>query len=339
MTQPVRAFVVASLVAAAAAHADFIVDQSNVGLSPSTLALAIGGDSHQRLAQTFTVGSTGLLAKVRLPLACSDGTLWIDVVEQSISGLPEGPLLRRTTVPAESIRAELPTPRTLIDIFLPVPLEVTVGDRLALVLTNETGSCDLARGVAGETYGGGEGYFESLPNPPGWVDIDFGGSLPGEPSDLAFQTLMEVDGSGSPPCNVWGVPSDDPLPIPADLPICRCLRDQGLREFRCTLLSSDFFAIRRIPWPLELDESYTETWEVLSLTEFVSVLDLDLERFGAGNPIELSFSGKKKSLDIRKVDWPAITKAFDVPGSARFTYGKHSWTIDTTIPAAQFDPQ
>ncbi len=318
---------------ATAALADFVVDQSNdaIAAAPAIPTTAVGGGSSQRLAQTFTVGMTGSFAKLRLPLGCASGTLVIEIVEQSPAGLPSGAVLRRTSVPAASVRSVIPTPATMIDIFLVSPLNVTAGDRLAIVLTNESGECAVARADAGETYAGGEAYFIGLPDAPDWVTLDRDGVISVDPSDLPFQTLMEVPGSSSSSNCLPGFPGG------GDPPVCRCLRDEGLREFRCAFLHPDFFAIRRIPWPIPLDRSYAESWEVLPMTKLDGAIRLELKGANIAKPVVLTFIGKSlKALELRKAVLKAPSQPANIPGSATLTYGNETFVLDTSIPAAQF---
>lgn len=135
-------------------------------------------------------------------------------------------MLRRTPVPAASLPHELAEPPAFVDIFLIAPLSVTAGDRLAIVLTYVTGDCAIASADVGDTYATGNAYFDARPNPPSWIREDFAGT----PSDLPFQTRMEVPGAGGSkaPCVTRGVGC---VPVPSDLPICRCLCDEGLNEF------------------------------------------------------------------------------------------------------------
>ena len=314
----------AAVLVGSPARADFVVDQSNDHIaSPTSPTLAIGA-AEQKLAQTFVVGMSGQLAKLRLPLACGTGTLLIDIVAQSADDLPTGRLLRRTPVPAEALPGEVT--RTFVDIFLISPLAVTAGDRLAIVLSNPTGSCGLLRAELGDTYPSGAAYFDARPNPPGWLSKQ---EFPGEPWDLPFQTMMEVPDD---PCaTINGVP------ISGDLPICRCLRDEGLREFRCAFFDPAFLAIRRTPWPIALGKPYVETWEVLPLTQLRDAIKVRLEGANIPQPIDLTFTGKsRKALDSRKVMLQAPPAAGAVAGTAVVTYGKRSFKIDTSVLAEQF---
>jgi len=62
-------------------------------------------------------------------------------------------------------------------------LVVAPGDGRAVVLSNPTGSCGIAHSPVGDTYAGGQGFFDARPNPPGWVPL-------GPIDDLAFMQLV-----------------------------------------------------------------------------------------------------------------------------------------------------
>ena len=80
---------------------------------------------------------------------------------------------------------------TFAEIRLPGGMRFSAGDRFAIVLRNETGSCGLLVGQSGiGGYAGGEAFFDARPNPPGWVPFaDFVGV---DPADLPFVTIMRV---------------------------------------------------------------------------------------------------------------------------------------------------
>jgi hypothetical protein len=62
---------------------------------------------------------------------------------------------------------------------------VIAGSRYAIVVTATDGNCFSAQSPFGDTYLGGNAYFDSRPNAPGWVGL-VGGRL-----DLPFQTIVE----------------------------------------------------------------------------------------------------------------------------------------------------
>jgi hypothetical protein len=62
--------------------------------------------------------------------------------------------------------------------------------------------------------------------------------------------------------------------VPSWLPVCRCLQDQGLREFRCALFHPDFFLFRGTPWPLKPEEKYNVKWTLVPLGQLKGVLEV-----------------------------------------------------------------
>ncbi|MCC5907319.1 MAG: hypothetical protein JJU13_13995 [Balneolaceae bacterium] len=145
---------------------------------------AIGGSSEQMLAQTFTVERDGNLAGVYLPIGCSDGTLEIEIrnVEDDIPG---STLLAENSFVADDIRSG-------VGVFerLRFPeVSVTAGQQLSFVLKNETGSCGMSRAPTGDSYTGGEAYFDARPNEPGWRPLTIGTGI----HDLVFLMVMELE--------------------------------------------------------------------------------------------------------------------------------------------------
>ncbi|MDH3660658.1 MAG: hypothetical protein OEU92_11655 [Alphaproteobacteria bacterium] len=83
------------------------------------------------------------------------------------------------------------------------------------------------------------------------------------------EVALRVPEGGSPPpvvssnCDILG---GSALGIPRWLPVCRCLEDPGLREFRCALAHPDFFLVRRIPWPIPVEQEFDISWTMTPLT-------------------------------------------------------------------------
>lgn len=120
-------------------------------------------------------------------------------------------------------------------------------------------------------------------------------------------------------------------------PACKCVRDEGLREFRCAFLDPSFLAISRIPWPIAPGRDYILNWDILPLTELEGPITLQLRGANIAKPIGLSFIGKnRKAVENRKVALRAPEKPTDLQGTTTLTYQGKSWKIDTTIRAEQF---
>lgn len=324
-------------VCGADAGAAEIVDQSQPAVDLSRGHLGVGGDVEQKLAQTFVAGVTGDLVALRLPITgCDRGDLVLEIRVAGPGGGPDGSLLNTTRVdPALAPGSGA----ALHEFRLSAPLRIRAGASYAFTARMDplTAFCNYAHSPLGiDLYAGGEFFFESNSNPPGWVAS---ASTSGE-TDLAFETIVET-GSGPVAasgrnCLIPGGPAGG-IPIPETLPVCRCLRDAGLREFRCAFLHPDFLAIRRTPWPIDLGRPYTETWEILPLTKLAAPIGVRLEGGNISQPINLLFKGvSRKSLQARAVTLTGPDKAADLKGSALLTVGKETWTIDRTVAAADW---
>ena len=164
------------------AQAQTILDQIQPIIDSSAGALFIGGASEQRLMQTLTVGVSGTWTGVYLPIHCPSGKLVIDV--HPITAGVVGPSIKRK---AYRIGSDPDIIGRFRLFSLGTGLTVTVGQEYALVLANTSGECSISAGPIGDPYAGGEGYFEALPNPPGFVPFS---SFPNARRDLVFQTVI-----------------------------------------------------------------------------------------------------------------------------------------------------
>ena len=145
---------------------------------------AIGGSSEQILAQTFTVERDGTLTGIYLPLGCADGALKIELrnIEDE---LPGADILSENSFEADDVMSEV----GVFERFRFPGVSVTSGQELSFVLKNETGSCGMSRGPEGDSYTGGEAYFDARPNEPGWRPLTIGTGI----HDLVFLMIMELE--------------------------------------------------------------------------------------------------------------------------------------------------
>jgi hypothetical protein len=170
-----------------------VIDQANAPASVADISYAIGGQSDQYLAQTVTVGVAGRLWEVRLPVGCATGDLVLEIRDVGSDGKPGTRVLRQLTFDAASNPELYPPSLTSEFRILRVtgrPLNFAVGDTFAIVVANAArydGSCGLWPGNPGNTYAGGQGWFQG-DSPFGrvWNPISIG--RPDE--DLPFQTMM-----------------------------------------------------------------------------------------------------------------------------------------------------
>lgn len=165
------------------------IDQMQPLIDTTVGGLAIGGVSQEKLAQTVTVGHDGRLRGVFLPIGCDSGRLIVEIRNVEPNGSPGIVLIARHAFPAEQVTAIGP----LFRYFKfgdddDNDLTFLAGSRLAIVLRNPTGTCGIFRGPVGDTYTGGSGFFDALPNPPGWVPF----SSTETRLDLPFMTVMRL---------------------------------------------------------------------------------------------------------------------------------------------------
>ena len=132
--------------------------------------------------QTLTIGVSGTWTGVYLPIHCPSGKVVIDV--HPIAGGVVGPSIKHKAFAIGSDPEIIGRFRLF---SLGTSLAVTVGQEYALVLANPTGECFISPGPIGNPYAGGEGYFEALPNPPGFVPFSSG---PDARRDLPFQAVV-----------------------------------------------------------------------------------------------------------------------------------------------------
>jgi hypothetical protein len=179
-------FVAVVVTAASPAKAQTtVLDQVQAVVDTSVGGLAIGGTSDQRLAQTVTVGIDGRLIGVMLPVGCDSGRLVVEI-RDVVGGEPGPTVLARRQVRADRV-ADVGAAFQFIRVFSG-GVTFSAGDQFAIVLDNPSGSCGIFRGPVGDSYPGGEGFFEALPNPPGWVPF----SDTETRLDLPFMTVVRT---------------------------------------------------------------------------------------------------------------------------------------------------
>jgi hypothetical protein len=202
------------------------------------------------------------------------------------------------------------------------PASITI-DRVGASLTVSSEGRVLARDEAPGSY-----TFYCSPRPP---EDDF-------PNDC------RVIGAG-------GVPGPSSLPFGRDLPICRCLRDDGARELRCGLLHPDFFLLRRVPLPLVPGKEVSEVWEFLPLTKLDGPVRVVFTGGGLTEPMKRTF-GEGGKLQPGAVERFSLTivgpkAAAVVPGLASFEYEMRDaesafarkFGVDRTIAESMFEPR
>ena len=335
------------LFAGSIANGAVVVDQEQPLIDSSAGFLGIGGDSEQKLAQSFTVGFSGSLVGLRLPIAgCGSGELVIELREMD-GGNPTGPVIRTIRVSPADVSFSF---AGFTDFFFPAPLPVNAGDVYAFTVRTEgDGSfCSYATPPSGELYPRGSGFFDARPNPPGWVTFK---EFPEGPQDLPFFTLMDdpAGGGSSENCVAQTSGGAVPLPIDAATPVCRCFEDLIFNELRCGILHPDFFIVRRIPFPLPPGRDYVERWQFTPLTDLDGPVYLSISGGGLQQGQKFEFKsrpGARRTM-TRSLKAIAPKEALDVKGLAVVNYEmkdaqsefEKAFGIDTTIYADQVGQQ
>lgn len=171
------------ILAGSSAGAATIDQQQN--LMDTSISLAVGGGSDQKLAQVVTPGVAGLLTEVRVPIGC-DGSASLTL---EINDAVEGPAQTNLAVATFAGSLFPPgNPSQLQSLPLATPPFIPAETPFALILS-ASGDCGLTPGPVGESYTRGKAYFDARPNPPGvWVCMcEFANTA----DDLAFQTFVD----------------------------------------------------------------------------------------------------------------------------------------------------
>ena len=188
-----------------------IVDQMQPA-TISSLTWAIGGDSQQQLAQTVTVGLSGTLEGLMLPIACASGRLVIEI--GALNGeVPGDVVLARRRFDAAEVPAIGSPFRPVFRLFrLGRGLSSAAGDRFAVVLRNPTGSCGIYQARPETPMGQGRGFMMPVRTRQG-----------GFHSPQIFLHGFDATALEEPPCDYDG-----------SSPACFCPRWPWLRrEARC----------------------------------------------------------------------------------------------------------
>ncbi len=178
-----------------------ITDQEQTELDPDDKNSGIGDvspeNTPQLIAQVVTVGRAGFLTQIRVPIACRDGDLTIDI--QGVQNdEPDGIALASETFSASS----LPYPQIFRSLWFSNPISFALGERFAIVLKS-TGFCSIRQSASSNAYSGGRGYFTNAGITDGsWVftfDWPFQTSVPNDNCPTVSnpsQSDTDNDGAG-----------------------------------------------------------------------------------------------------------------------------------------------
>jgi hypothetical protein len=171
-----------------AASAQPVVDQQQP-IFGSAMASAIGGPDDQKLAQTVTAGLDGSLTHVELPVACDGGRLIVEIVRLE-GRLPGTRVLATGSLESALVPPE-PSVPPFVRIALSKPVRMSRGDRFAIVMRNETGSCGIPLLVHLDWYPGGQAFhdaFDARRRRRVWTPTRFLAVQP----DFPFRTIVEA---------------------------------------------------------------------------------------------------------------------------------------------------
>jgi len=167
-----------------------ISDQQQVSVDSSRSFPVRPPPERQMFAQVVKAGVPGLLAEVWVPIGCyADSTLVLEIREATTDSryppsvlVPGSSVLASQTIPGATIPQ--PTAITFRSLLLTNPPFIAADQSFAIVLfVPPSGNfCSMHKGPPGDSYPRGDGFFDSHPNPPGWLT---------DGSDLAFATLVE----------------------------------------------------------------------------------------------------------------------------------------------------
>lgn len=310
------------------ANADIVLDQEQPFIEPAHSVRAIGGSVEQKLAQTVTAGISGRLVEVHVPVGCGTGEVILEIVAVTGSGAPGTRVFAREDRPADEF-ARITDPPVFHRFVLDPAPRFEAGDRFTISLRNTTGECWMWVSPTGDTYPRGDAWFVN--NTPPTTDWTRNADTPEPNEDLPFKTFVDntppPPPPSSPPCIVTGFGPIGGF-IPSWLPVCRCLQDQGLREFRCGLFHPDFFLFRRTPWPLKPDEKYNVKWTLVPLGQLKGVLEVS-EGLGFKGPLTF-FVDQLPPGQSMTLEYPAVAgKAGEYKVESSIVFTKAGQKPDT----------
>jgi hypothetical protein len=302
---------------AQATPAALVIDQQNEEHA-SFFPLGLGGEEHRLVAQVVTAGRSGELRQVRLDLDCVPGT-GVELQVQGLQdGVPDGNVLDRTLLAAESLTRGANS----------FPLRGTwfnAGDSFALVLRAVGGTgCHVGNAGSGHDYPGGNAHYTNEAYLPHWYWLN---------NSIRFATFVE-DGVRDPHCRVaaLGQPIEG---VSVDAPICRCLADASLANFRCSLRLPEFELAVEVPrWP---DKQFDLRWSVLPLVDAAPALAVEVDsRSGQLEGEALLIPAKATAIKPLQ----PVTRHQGSPGAGaalgfKLQVGEASYLMETVDPAAK----
>jgi hypothetical protein len=134
-------------------------------------------------------------------------------------------------------------------------------------------------GWALDLYPDGRSVWRYEFTPPG-VWMSTGGLA--DPIDAAFRTFVDVPNLSESKCVVSGFHQ---FPFPAFTPLCECVQDAGLREFRCGLFAPEMLLVRRVPFPPRAGQPFTVRWTLIPLVPLKGLVEVQDSFEGMTSPL------------------------------------------------------
>ncbi|MEM6410217.1 MAG: hypothetical protein AAF683_01620 [Pseudomonadota bacterium] len=276
-------------------------------IEPNT-SFEIGGPDRVELWQTFEIGELGdptsfppLLTAIELAIFCPSAVPLMEIYNGSWLNP-----VRRSYV--ERNRGAIRDPRPNLERFeLTTPIEHRVIEsyaiRIRLVDSPPNETCTISGGTFDNSDPQVTLYISDANQE---IFDDFRDYFDRRDIEMAYRALVDVP-SDPPPsefCDVAysGSAIGGPPELPEEIPLCRCFEDPLLFELRCGYMSSDFFLLSRHPWPLELGQSYKETWEFRPFKALAAPVKLRLEGGDLSKPIEKDFKSQTSKSLIEKFE-------------------------------------
>lgn len=315
-------------------------------IEPNT-SFEIGGPDRVELWQTFEIGEYGdptnfppLLTAIELAIFCPSATPLIEIYNGSWLNP-----VRRSYV--ERNRSAIRDPRPRLERFeLTTPIEHRVRQSYAIRISLLNPQSNEICTISGGTFDNSDPQVRlSINDANQDIFDDFDDYFDRRDIEMAYRALVDVPSDPTPSefCEVAysGSAIGGPPELPEDLPLCRCFEDPFLFEMRCGYLASDFFLLSRIPWPLEVGQSYKETWEFRPFKALAAPVKLRLEGGDLSKPIEKDFNSKSSKFLIEKFEVKRVYSGPDVDklGASSLTFERGDLTVQTIklSPSIQSD--
>ena len=269
-------------------------------IEPGT-AFEIGGQKRIEIEQSFQMGRIGgtpippILTAIELAIYC-DGTAPLIEVYKTATGRRESYVSVRAADVAD------PNP-TLKRYPLQTPFEhAFLGDytiRISMANSNPRKTCTIGGGATDNPDPQATLRVRDAANRE-WVLFHEYFDTP--QIDMAYRVLVSEPAPPPAPtpgvCQIAG--GLNTVNIPNELSICRCFEDPDAFEFRCAIMTSDFFLLQRSPFPAPLDKPFEEVWEFMPLTKLDGPVTISLESADVSQPLSKTFGQGIKQGEVEK---------------------------------------